>query len=65
MLELKLCTGNRNLCLNVILRMSQSDQNFITKDIVSMIIKSVALWISDQIADDDLLLWTEIKNTVH
>ena len=46
-------------------RMSQSDENFLTKDIVSMIIESVAHWISDQIADDDLLLWTEIKNTVH
>jgi hypothetical protein len=46
-------------------RMSQSDENFLTKDIVSMIIESVAHWISDQIADDDLLLWTEIKSTVH
>lgn len=45
--------------------MSQSDENFIAKDIVCMIIECVAIWISDQMADDDLLVWTEIKNTVH
>lgn len=45
--------------------MSQSDENFIAKDIVCMITECVAIWNSDQMADDDLLVWTEIKNTVH
>ena len=44
---------------------TETDENFISQDFVIMIINCVAGWMSEQIADDDLMLWTEINNVTH